>query len=298
MKRDEQPGGPAATGEAPRAETPAGSPAETPAGSPVESLAEAAALLRRLHVPGDPLVLPNAWDAASARAVVEAGFPVVATGSAAVAPVLGYEDGEGTPAAEMMAAIGRIARAVPVPVTADVERGYGLDPAELAERLLAAGAVGCNLEDSDPRTGELVPPERQAEFLARVRDAAGPRLVINARVDTYIGGDGSRAAAVDRARRYLDAGADCVYPIGAHGEQEIELLVAEIGAPVNVLFRPGTPPAARLAELGVARISFGHGLHQAVQAHTRLLLQAVAAGRDPYAPGYSAPGYSAPGYSA
>ncbi|GAA3169690.1 isocitrate lyase/phosphoenolpyruvate mutase family protein [Nonomuraea roseoviolacea subsp. carminata] len=269
-------------------EPPAGSPTESPAGSLTDSLGEAAALLRRLHVPGDPLVLPNAWDAASARAVVEAGFPVVATGSAAVAPVLGYADGEETPAAEMMAAIARIARAVPVPVTADVERGYGLDPADLAERLLAAGAVGCNLEDSDPRTGELVAPERQAEFLAGVRAAAGSRLVINARVDTYLGGDGSRAAAVDRARRYLDAGADCVYPIGADGEEEIERLVEEIGAPVNVLFRPGMPSTARLTELGVARISYGHGLHQAVHAHTRRLLRAVAAGRDPYADGYSA----------
>ncbi|MDR8410456.1 isocitrate lyase/phosphoenolpyruvate mutase family protein [Nonomuraea sp. 3-1Str] len=244
---------------------------------------EAATLLRSLHVPGDPLVLPNAWDAASARAVVEAGFPVVATGSAAVAPVLGYEDGEGTPAAEMMAAIGRIARAVPVPVTADVERGYGLPPAELVERLLAAGAVGCNLEDSDPRTGELVDPGRQAEFLAGVRAAAGPRLVINARVDTYLAGDGTRQEAVRRARRYLDAGADCVYPIGANDEKEIERLVAEVGAPVNVLFRPGAPPLSRLAELGVARVSFGHGLHGAAHAYTKRLIQAIAEGRDPYA---------------
>src|SRR3954468_6984430 len=104
--------------------------------------------LRALHVPGDPLILPNVWDADSARLVAEAGFKAVATGSAAMAAALGYEDHEGTPPAEMFAAIARIVRVVSVPVTADVERGYGLKPAELAERLAEAGAAGCNLEDS------------------------------------------------------------------------------------------------------------------------------------------------------
>ncbi|MEU0569724.1 isocitrate lyase/phosphoenolpyruvate mutase family protein [Nonomuraea sp. NPDC005983] len=242
-----------------------------------------AAVLRALHVPGAPLVLPNVWDAASARAVLEAGFPVVATGSAAVARVLGYDDGEATPVAEMMAAVARIARAVDVPVTADVERGYGLAPAELAERLAATGAVGCNLEDSDPRTDELVEPEKQAAFLAEVRAAAGPGLVINARVDTYLHGDGTRKAAVERARLYLDAGADCVYPIWLSDEGEIGALVEEVGGPVNILFRPGAPLPGRLAELGVARVSYGHGLHRASDVYSRSLFQAVAEGRDPYA---------------
>ncbi|GGO66084.1 isocitrate lyase/PEP mutase family protein [Nonomuraea cavernae] len=242
-----------------------------------------AAALRELHVPGRPLILPNVWDAASARAVVEAGFPVVATGSAAVAEVLGYDDGEATPVAEMMAAIARIARAVAAPVTADVERGYRLPPAELAERLIATGAVGCNLEDTDQATGALVDVEEQAAFLAAVRAAAGPGLVINARVDTYLRGERAREVAVARARRYLEAGADCVYPIGLADEKEIERLVTEVGGPVNVLFRPGTPSLARLAELGVARVSFGHGLHAAAHAHARALFQAVAEGRDPYA---------------
>lgn len=248
----------------------------------VRMTTDSAARLRALHVPGAPVILPNVWDAASARAVVAAGFPVVATGSAAVARVLGHDDGEATPVAEMMAAISRIARSVDVPVTADVERGYGLDPAELAGRLREAGAVGCNLEDSDPRTGELVAPGEQAGFLAAVREAAGPDLVINARIDTYIQGGGTREAAVDRARRYLDAGADCVYPIGLGDEKEIERLVAEVAAPVNILFRPGVPSLARLAELGVARVSFGHGLHQAAYEHARTLIQAIAEGRDPY----------------
>ncbi|MFG1696448.1 isocitrate lyase/phosphoenolpyruvate mutase family protein [Nonomuraea sp. NPDC049309] len=237
--------------------------------------------LRALHVPGRPLVLPNAWDAASARAVREAGFPAVATSSAAVARTLGYEDGERTPVAEMLAAIARVAAAVDVPVTADFERGYRLKPAELAERLLATGAAGCNLEDSLPDTGELVDPDEQADFLAEVRAAAGPGLVINARVDVYLSERRSLEEAVRRGRRYLEAGADCVYPIGADGEDEIRALVSELGGPVNVLCGPGTPPPARLAELGVARVSFGSGVHRATQAYAKGLLAAVAEGRNP-----------------
>lgn len=242
-----------------------------------------AAALRALHVPGKPLILPNAWDAASARAVREAGFPAVATGSAAMARVLGYEDGEQTPVAEMLAAVSRVVRVVDVPVTADLERGYGLDPAELAERLLATGAVGCNLEDSDPRTQEMIDPAEQAAFLAAVRAAAGPELVINARIDTYIAKDGGgRADAVARARRYLEAGADCVYPIALADEAEIGALVDETGGPVNILFTPGTPSLARLAELGVARVSYGHGLHEAAHGYAVQMINAVAEGRSPY----------------
>ncbi|MEV4802274.1 isocitrate lyase/phosphoenolpyruvate mutase family protein [Nonomuraea sp. NPDC049421] len=241
-----------------------------------------ASVLRALHVPGRPLVLPNVWDAASARAVRQAGFPAVATSSAAVARTLGHEDGERTPVAEMLAAVARVAAAVDVPVTADFERGYRLKPAELAERLLATGAVGCNLEDSLPDTGELADPGEQADFLAEVRAAAGPGLVINARVDVYLAGRPSREEAVRRGRRYLEAGADCVYPIGATGEDEIRALVSELGGPVNVLSAPGVPPLGRLAELGVARVSFGSGLHQATQAYTKGLLEAVAEGRGPY----------------
>lgn len=241
-----------------------------------------AAVLRALHVPGKPLILPNAWDAASAVAVREAGFPAVATGSAAVARVLGYEDHEATPAAEMLAAVARVVRVVDVPVTADMERGYGLEPAELVERLLATGAVGCNLEDSDPRSGELVEIERQAAFLAEVRAAAGQALVINARIDAYIRGEPNAADAVHRARRYLEAGADCVYPIGLAAEAGIEALVGAVGRPVNILFRPGAPTLERLAELGVARVSYGHGLHEAAHEYTVRMIQAVSEGRDPY----------------
>jgi 2-methylisocitrate lyase-like PEP mutase family enzyme len=218
----------------------------------------AAAALRALHVPGDPLVLPNAWDAATARLVEQAGFPAVATTSSGVAEALGYEDGERTPPGEMLAAVARIARSVSVPVTADMEAGYGLDDGELAARLADAGAAGLNLEDTDhPNHPALVPADRHAARIARLKESGD--LVLNARVDVHLRG-GRTSEALERARAYADAGADCVYPIGVADEATIAAFV-ELGVPVNVLLRPGAPPIARLAELGVARISLGHFLH-------------------------------------
>jgi 2-methylisocitrate lyase-like PEP mutase family enzyme len=241
-------------------------------------------LLRELHHGEAPLVLPNAWDAASARLVEAAGFPAVATGSAAVAASLGYEDNEQAPIDEMLAAAERICRAVSVPVTVDVEAGYGLAPAELAGRLVAAGAAGCNLEDTDHGAGGLVDAELQATRIAALRDAAD--LVVNARVDVFIREWGEPDARLDeavrRARLYVDAGADCVYPIWLVEEDAIAQLVARAGTPVNVLYRPGAPSLRRLGELGVRRISLGPGLHRATEAATRALLERMAAGDDPY----------------
>src|SRR5688500_7609388 len=140
-------------------------------------------LLRSLHRPGDPLLLPNAWDVATARAVVAAGFPVVATTSGGVAGTLGYEDHEGAPGDEMLAAAARIVRGVEVPVTIDAEAGYGMDPAELVAALRSAAAAGCNLEDTNHAAGSLRDPDRHAEWLGAIRQAAsddGYRLVINA----------------------------------------------------------------------------------------------------------------------
>jgi 2-methylisocitrate lyase-like PEP mutase family enzyme len=145
--------------------------------------------LRALHVPGTPLILPNAWDVASARAVVAAGFPVVATTSAGVAQSLGYDDGERAPAGEMLAAAARIARSVKVPVTVDAESGYGLPPERLVDALLEAGAAGCNLEDTDHEGGGLIEIGRQVGRISAVRGAASARryeLVINARVDVFL----------------------------------------------------------------------------------------------------------------
>ncbi|MFJ6463744.1 isocitrate lyase/phosphoenolpyruvate mutase family protein [Streptomyces sp. NPDC091387] len=228
--------------------------------------------LRALHhgrTAGDPLVLPGPWDAASARVFADAGFPALATPSAGVAASLGYEDGR-TPAAEMFAAVTRIARAVAVPVSADIEAGYGLAPEELVERLLATGAVGCNLEDSVD--GVLRDADRQADRLAEVRAAAGDRLFVNARVDTYVrgvpAGTDQEAETVRRALLYVAAGADCVYPIGAPAEA-LPRLAAAVPAPLNALARPEGPGPRRLGELGAARITFGPGLQHRAMAAVR-----------------------------
>ncbi|MFE0419546.1 isocitrate lyase/PEP mutase family protein [Streptomyces tendae] len=234
-----------------------------------------AAAFRALHhgrVPDDPLVLPGPWDAASARVFVEAGFPALATPSAGVAASLGYEDGR-TPADEMFAAVARIVRAVDVPVSADVEGGYGLAPKELVERLLEAGAVGCNLEDST-REG-LKDPAEHAEWLAGVREEAGDRLFLNARIDTFVRGVEDPGAAIERAAAYVAAGADCVYPIAAP-VAVLPLLRAGIQGPVNVVAHPGAGPSpAELGGLGATRITFGPGLQrqaeQAVREHAERL---------------------------
>src|SRR6476661_2497852 len=168
-----------------------------------------AADLRALHVPGRPLVLRNAWDAASAKALAD-GVPAIATTSVGVAETLGYADGGHVPAAEAFAALARITAAVAVPVTHDSEAGYGLDPDTFVDGLLAAGGVGCNLEDTDHATGGLRDSGEQARFLAAVRAAAGDRVVINARVDVHLRG-GTLEDGLERARAYRAAGADCVY---------------------------------------------------------------------------------------
>lgn len=237
-------------------------------------MTDLAAQFRALHRPGDPVVLPNVWDAASAKAVVDAGFPAVATGSAALVGALGYEDGEQAPVAEVLAAITRITRVVAVPVTADLERGYRLPPAELVARLAETGAVGCNLEDSEPTTGELVDPDAQADLLAGVRAAAreqGVDLVVNARVDSFLHGAGEPAQrlddALDRAARYLAAGADCVYPIFATDPEILRALVAGVDGPVNAMVRAGSPTPAELAALGIARVSYGPGVYRRTYGH-------------------------------
>jgi 2-methylisocitrate lyase-like PEP mutase family enzyme len=227
-------------------------------------------LLRSLQRPGTPLLLPNAWDVATARAVVAAGFPVVATTSGGVAATLGYEDHEGAPGDEMLAAAARIARGVEVPVTVDAEAGYGMKPAELVAALQNVGAAGCNLEDSDHVAGGLRDPDRHAEWLGAVRQAAsedGYPLVINARVDVFLGpflagaGPGTQEElvpdALRRANAYLEAGVDCVYPILLWEPDALRRFTSEAHGPVNVLRLPQAPSLAELAALGAARVSWG-----------------------------------------
>lgn len=253
-------------------------------------LAALADRLRALHRSGEPILLPNAWDASSARAVVEAGFAAVATTSSGVSLSLGWEDGERTPPEEMFAAIGRIARAtheLGVPLTADIEAGYGLPPAEVAEQLIAAGAVGCNYEDSDhSKPGVLRNSSEQARRISELKAAgrrSGVDLVVNARVDVFLRAGANPgecvADAIERGNRYLEAGADCVFPILVRGEAAIASLVRGIAGPVNILAVAGGPALSRLAELGVARVSFGEALHGAAMEDHRRRLASIRQGR-------------------
>jgi 2-methylisocitrate lyase-like PEP mutase family enzyme len=255
----------------------------------IGALAERAHELRRLHAGPRPLVLPNAWDVASARLVVKAGFPVVATSSGAVTATLGYEDNDSMPVDQAFGVIARITRSVPVPVTADVEAGYGLSPGDLVERLLEAGAVGCNLEDTDHHRGAgLVDAGEHAERLRAVRHAAteaGVDVVLNARVDV-LGREGDRRElfeeAVRRARRYLEAGADCVFPIRLADDALIGEFVRRVEGPVNIV-AAGAPPLARLAELGVARVSFAGSLMRQLYGAHEARLSEIAAELGPVA---------------
>jgi 2-methylisocitrate lyase-like PEP mutase family enzyme len=211
--------------------------------------------LRKLHVQGTPLLLANVWDPPSARVVESAGMRAIATTSNALAPVNGYEDHGHLPADVAFGALRRIADAVTLPVTADLEDGYGLSAGEFVDRLANAGACGANLEDSDHRAGALVDADRQAERIASVKAAARARgfdPVINARVDVHLH-KGPLGEGLKRARKYLDAGADCVYPIFLSDASAIREYVA-LG-PTNILYGPGSIALRELARLGVARIS-------------------------------------------
>jgi 2-methylisocitrate lyase-like PEP mutase family enzyme len=236
-------------------------------------------LLRSLHRPGAPLLLPNAWDVATARAVVAAGFPVVATTSGGVASTLGFEDHEGAPGDEMLAAAARIASGVDVPVTVDAEAGYGMEPAELVAALRSMGAAGCNLEDSDYAAGTLRDPDRHAEWLRAVRQAASEDdypLVINARIDVFLhpflagAGPGTQEELVPqklrRTNAYLEAGVDCVFPITLWEPDALRHFMSDVRGPVNIVRLPQAPSLAELAEVGVARVSWGILLHREAMA--------------------------------
>jgi 2-methylisocitrate lyase-like PEP mutase family enzyme len=221
--------------------------------------------LRELHAPGSPLVLPNAWDADTARLVAEAGFPAVATSSGAVAAALGYADHQAAPGEEMLAAAARIAAAVPVPVTVDAEAGYGIPPAELAQRLIDMGVAGCNIEDTDHAEGSQQDPREHAQWLHRFAEAAGGNLVINARVDSFYHGvsepERTLTDAVERAELYLETGADCVYPILITDPDVMARFVAAVApAPVNILHLPDRLEFDVISAAKAARISMGIGL--------------------------------------
>jgi 2-methylisocitrate lyase-like PEP mutase family enzyme len=239
-----------------------------------EALAAKAQRLFALHTPGEPLWLLNAWDAGSARLFEAHGAPAIGTTSAGVAFALGRRDGD-IGRAEMLEATGRIVAAVDVPVTADVESGFGESPddvGETVEGVLAAGAVGINLEDSATAgTEPLRPAAEAAERVAAARAAAGragAALFINARTDVYwlrLGDESTRLErTIERLAAYVEAGADGVFAPGVSDPEEITRLVQELGAPLNVLAGPSLPPPAELAALGVARVSSGSGPSRAV----------------------------------
>jgi 2-methylisocitrate lyase-like PEP mutase family enzyme len=230
--------------------------------------------LRALHRPGDPLLLANIWDAPTARLVESAGLGAVATASAALAPVNGYEDHGHLPPDVAFGALRRIADAVSLPVTADLEDGYGLSSEALVEGLAAAGACGLNLEDTDHKAGTMVEAEKQAGRIAAIKSAGRARgfdLVINARIDVSIH-KRSLEEGLMRARAYLEAGADCIYPILVSDIPAIERYVA-LG-PTNIMYNPRTPPLAALAKAGAARISVGPFFFMLMQERLRRALGA------------------------
>ncbi len=235
-----------------------------------------AKLFRDLHHGPALLVLPNAWDVASARIFEEAGFPAIATTSAGIAYSLGYPDKQRIGPAEMAAVVGRIAEEVRVPVTADMEAGYG-DVAATVEAILDAGVVGMNLEDATHEPGRaLFPVEEQVERIRAARKAADERgipLVINARTDVFLLPDDSSvgpvAEAIHRLNAYREAGADCLFAPGVTDALRIEALARAVRGPLNVLAGKGTPPVADLKALGVARLSIGSTAMRATMALTR-----------------------------
>src|SRR5260370_23083908 len=222
--------------------------------------------LRKLHEGPRVLVLPNAWDVASARVLEELGYPAIATTRGGVAFALGYPDGEGVSREEMLEVVARIARAVRVPVTADMEAGYGITPkdmAETAKAIVAAGAVGLNLEDVTGDTeSSQVDSALQGEKIRTIREVSaslGVSLVINARTDVYLMPIGPEATrferTVERLRAYRAAGAGCVFAPGVKERGLIEKLVKAVAAPVNILVTPGCPSIPVLETLSVRRSS-------------------------------------------
>ncbi len=242
---------------------------------------EKAQRLRELHHGPEILVLPNAWDVATAKVFEMAGFPAIATTSAGIAAGLGYRDGERISRDEMLEVVRRIVRAVDVPVTADVEAGYG-DPVATAKAVSAVGAVGMNLEDLSAHEMILADLGSQCEL---VREIAALRLplVINARTDIFlapIGEPSTRLAhTVERLNAYRDAGADSLFAPGVRDRETIARLAREVRGPLNILATPGVPSIADLQALGVARVSIGSGAARAALAFVRRMAGELREGR-------------------
>jgi 2-methylisocitrate lyase-like PEP mutase family enzyme len=246
----------------------------------VRAQSEKAEKLRKLHHGPRILALPNAWDVVSARILEEVGHPAIATSSAAVAFSLGYPDGQRISRGEMLDAVARITRAVRVPVTADLESGYGKTPEEIADftkAMIAAGAVGLNFEDiTGDDEGSHVELELQVKNIRAIRETAaalGVPVVINARTDIYLMPIGAAATqferTVERLRAYREAGADCLFVPGVSDREIIVKLVKAAGAPLNILASQGCPSLDELEKMGVARVSAGSSAMRAAMGAFR-----------------------------
>ena len=234
----------------------------------LQSQKEKAEVLLSLHTNGKLLVLPNVWNPIGARILEKTGFPAVATASAAISASLGYQDGEKIKRATAIDLIGRIARSVDVPVTADIETGYGESLSELevtAQQVVESGAVGVNIEDGLEWGGGLRTVEDQCQRISAFRKVAercGVRLVINARTDSFVSSsftskEEAMEEAVKRAQAFSEAGADCFYPIGPGDETTVRVLRDRIPSPINILVSPTAAPLDVMQDIGVNRVSFG-----------------------------------------
>jgi 2-methylisocitrate lyase-like PEP mutase family enzyme len=239
-----------------------------------------AATLLALHQPGNPVILPTVWDAWSAVLAVGAGFAALTVGSHPVADSIGKADGGGMTFDDVLARVAQITAAVDVPVSVDIEHGYGEPPGRLIDGLLGIGAVGFNIEDTVHHEGKrLRSTEEHAGLVRDLRaaaDAAGVHVVINARTDLFLRRDGDDADRVDRAVARLTAaakaGADVLYPVGRHEPETMRRLTAELPLPVNAIALPDQDDPATFGPLGVARISFGPFLQAALTARANEIL--------------------------
>lgn len=256
----------------------------------IREQARKAEQFRRLHQGPQMLLLPNAWDVASARILEEAGHPAIATTSAGIAYSLGYADGQNISREEMLSMVGRIAGAVRVPVTADLESGYGDTAKAIAETVKAAieaGAIGMNLEDlSGDAQSPLLDLPRQIEKIQAVREIAAEMavpFVLNARTDVFLAAIGREETrfdrTVERPRAYRKAGADCVFAPGLSDLETIEKLVKAVEAPLNILALPAGPPMAELERVGVARVSTGSGIMRAAMGVVERVAKEMIADR-------------------
>ncbi len=244
-------------------------------------LKERADALLALHQPGNPVVLPTVWDAWSARLAVDAGFAALTVGSHPLADSVGKSDQEGMTFDDVLARIAQITAAVEVPVSVDLESGYGEAPTRLIEGLLDAGAVGLNIEDTvHSEGGRLRSSSEHAELVGALRkaaDAAGVHVVVNARTDLFLRQDGDESDRVDRAIARLKeaaaAGADSLYPVGRHDPDTLRRLASELPLPINAIALPDQDDPASFGPLGVGRISFGPFLQRALSATTAEILQ-------------------------